>query len=184
VEARYSEPNGKQAFHGLLESELLYDLLFTYKQFLLATSPLRLTTSVFFFQPNSCGVTSSLKRRWVCRLQSLLVFASAVILGSKSRATHDHNLLSQIRDSPNLGGSGPRIYIPQEQGGPVIPPGTEFPFRCLLRLAGLRWRYSNPPPHGINCWILNPVHTLPPCLIFSHRNCIHTETWPQFCCLS
>jgi hypothetical protein len=23
-----------------------------------------------------------------------------------------------------------------------------FPFRRLLRLAGLRWRYSNPPPHG------------------------------------
>jgi hypothetical protein len=23
-------------------------------------------------------------------------------------------------------GPGPRIYIPQEQGGPVIPPGTEF----------------------------------------------------------
>jgi hypothetical protein len=25
---------------------------------------------------------------------------------------------------------------------------TWFPFCCLLRLAGLRWRYSNPPPHG------------------------------------
>jgi hypothetical protein len=24
-------------------------------------------------------------------------------------------------------------------------PSTEFPFRCLLRLAGLRWRYSNLP---------------------------------------
>jgi hypothetical protein len=36
------------------------------------------------------------------------------------------------------GGPDPRIYIPQEQGGPVIPPGTRFPFRRLLRLAGLR----------------------------------------------
>jgi hypothetical protein len=34
--------------------------------------------------------------------------------------------------------------IPQEQGGPVIPSNTEFPFRRLLRLAGLRSRYSNP----------------------------------------
>jgi hypothetical protein len=34
-----------------------------------------------------------------------------------------------------------RIYIPQEQGGPVILLGTGFPFRCFLRL---RWRYSNP----------------------------------------
>jgi hypothetical protein len=43
----------------------------------------------------------------------------------------------------------PRIYIPPENGGPVIPPDTGFPFHCLLRLAGLRWRYSNPPPHGM-----------------------------------
>jgi hypothetical protein len=49
---------------------------------------------------------------------------------------------------PQPGGPGPRIYIPQEQGGPVIPLGTGFPFRRLLRLAGLRWRYSNPPPRG------------------------------------
>jgi hypothetical protein len=47
---------------------------------------------------------------------------------------------------PQSGGPGSRIYIPQEQGGPVIPPGTAFPFRRLLRLAGLRWRYSNLPP--------------------------------------
>jgi hypothetical protein len=40
--------------------------------------------------------------------------------GSESRGTRDHILLSQIRD---------------------------FPLRHLLRLAGLRWRYSNPPPH-------------------------------------
>jgi hypothetical protein len=29
---------------------------------------------------------------------------------------------------PHPGGPGPRIYIPQEQGGPVIPPGTGFLF--------------------------------------------------------
>jgi hypothetical protein len=46
------------------------------------------------------------------------------------------------------GGSGPRIYIPQEEGTPVITPDTGFPFCRLLRLAGMRWRYSNPPPHG------------------------------------
>jgi hypothetical protein len=46
------------------------------------------------------------------------------------------------------GGPSPHIYIPQEQGRPVVPPGTGFPFR-LLRIAGLQWRYSNPPPHGL-----------------------------------
>jgi hypothetical protein len=107
---------------------------------------------VFFF--NTCGyspyVTSSLTREWVCRLHLLLVLARAVILGSESRRTHDHILLSQIRDTPQPGGPGPRIYISQEQGGPVTSPGTGFPFRRLLRLAGLRWRYSNLPPHGVN----------------------------------
>jgi hypothetical protein len=68
----------------------------------------------------SCGALS-LTRGRVCRLQILLAFASAVILGSESRGTRDPNVLSQIRD---------------------------FPFRRLLRLAGSRWRYSTPPPHG------------------------------------
>jgi hypothetical protein len=45
----------------------------------------------------------------------LLALASAVILGSEFRGT--------VSDSRLLppGGSGPRIYILQEQGGPVIP---------------------------------------------------------------
>jgi hypothetical protein len=46
------------------------------------------------------------------------------------------------------GGPGLCIYVFQWQGGPFIPPDTGFPFSRLLRLAGLRWRYSNPPPHG------------------------------------
>jgi hypothetical protein len=51
----------------------------------------------------------------------LLALASAAFLGSESLGTHDNILLSQIWD---------------------------FPFRRLLRLAGSRWRYSTPPPHG------------------------------------
>jgi hypothetical protein len=69
-----------------------------------------------------CGALS-LTRGRVCRLQLLLDLASAVILGSESLETRDHILLSQIRD---------------------------FPFRLLLLLAGSRWRYSTPPPHGYN----------------------------------
>jgi hypothetical protein len=42
-----------------------------------------------------------------------------------------------------------RIYIPHEHGGPVIPSGTGIPFHRLLRLAGLRWRYSTPSSHII-----------------------------------
>jgi hypothetical protein len=58
----------------------------TANQFVLATNPLRLTTSNIIFQMNTCGyspfVTSSLTRVWVCRLQLLMGLASAVILGS------------------------------------------------------------------------------------------------------
>jgi hypothetical protein len=64
-----------------------------------------------------------LTRGLACHLQLLLALVSAVILEYKSRGTRDDSLLSQIRD---------------------------FHFRRLLRLAGLQWRYSNPPPHGIH----------------------------------
>jgi hypothetical protein len=66
------------------------------------------STSNFIFQLNTCSytryVTSSMTRGWVCCLQLLLALASAVILRSESRGPHDHILLSQIRDSPNLEG--------------------------------------------------------------------------------
>jgi hypothetical protein len=79
----------------------------------------------FFSRMNTCGhssyITYSLTRGWVCHLQLLLALASSFILGPESRGTRDHILLSQIRD---------------------------FPFCRLLRFAGLRWRYSTPPPHG------------------------------------
>jgi hypothetical protein len=61
----------------------------------------------------------------VCLLYMLLALVSVVFLGSESFGTRDHLLLSQISD---------------------------FPFRCLLRLTMSRWRYSNPPPHGLNSW--------------------------------
>jgi hypothetical protein len=67
-----------------------------------------------------CGALS-LTRGRVCRLKLLLALASGVILGSESRGTRDHILLLQIRD---------------------------FSIRRLLRLAGLRCRYSTPAPHG------------------------------------
>jgi hypothetical protein len=55
------------------------------------------------------------------RMGLLFTIASAVILGSESRGTCDYILLSQIRD---------------------------FPFHCLLQLAGLWWRYLTLPSHG------------------------------------
>jgi hypothetical protein len=92
-----------------------------------------------------CG-GRSLTRRRVCRLQLLLGLASTVIFGSESRGTRDHILLSDIRD---------------------------FPFRRLLRLAGLRWRYSTPPPHGTRKSVVLTMGKLCP------YNCSHISTWDQ-----
>jgi hypothetical protein len=64
----------------------------------------------------------SLTRRRVCRLQLLLDLASAVSVESEYRRSRDHMLLTQIWDHP---------------------------FRRLLRLAGLQWRYSTPPPYRL-----------------------------------
>jgi hypothetical protein len=44
-------------------------------------------------------------RGWVCRLQLPLALAR-----SEFRVTHDHILLSQIRDSPHLEGQAP-VFI-------------------------------------------------------------------------
>jgi hypothetical protein len=54
-----------------------------------------------------------------------------------------HSQIREPRDSlsyftvsnsrlPKPEGPGPRIYIPQEQGDPVLPPGTWLHFRRLL----------------------------------------------------
>jgi hypothetical protein len=83
----------------------------------------------------------SLTRGRVCRVQVLLALASAIIFGSEFRGTHYHISLSQSRN---------------------------YPIRRLLRLAGLRWRYSNQTPHGILCvecvryfpWISLSAHRL------------------------
>jgi hypothetical protein len=98
------------------QSELLYDWRFTANQFVLATSPLRFTTSDFIFQLNTWGctpyVTSPLTRGCVCRFQLLLALASAVILRSESRGTHDHILLSQIYSPQTWRAKSSCLYLP------------------------------------------------------------------------
>jgi hypothetical protein len=62
-----------------------------------------------FLLSDSCGVfflygAPSLTRGRICRLQLLLAFVSVVGLGSEPHGSHNHILLSQIRDFPNLEG--------------------------------------------------------------------------------
>jgi hypothetical protein len=108
----------------------------------------QIRVSVWQLRVSCCGVSSQTSGR-LCNLlvQLLLGLARAVTLGSNFCRTHDHIVLSHLR-LPQPERPGPLIYIPQEQCVPVIPPGTGFPFRRLLRLAGLRWKYSNQLSHG------------------------------------
>jgi hypothetical protein len=105
------------------------------------------------FQLNTCSnnpyIAYSVTRGWVCRSQFLLVLTSAVTLRSESRGTHDHNLQSQIRDSRNLDGQVPVFISPRNRMARLYAEALGSPFRRLLRLAGLRWRYSNPLLHGL-----------------------------------
>jgi hypothetical protein len=90
-------------------------------QSLLLSSPIWGPRPDFLLLSNSLRVcsceTPSLTRGRVFHLQLLLVLASGVILGSEYRGTHDHILLAQIHDSPNLETRFPYLY----------PPGTGWP---------------------------------------------------------
>jgi hypothetical protein len=67
-----------------------------------------------------------------------------IAAGTRQR-THSHIRVPRdpwphftLSDSilPKPGGPGSHFHFRQEQSGPVITPGTRFPFRRLLRLAG------------------------------------------------
>jgi hypothetical protein len=110
-------------------------------------------------------VAGLLTRGRVCRLQLLLAFASAVILGSESQGTYNHILLLHSR-FPQPGWPDPRIYIPQEQVGPVIPQEL-----CLLL------HIENVVRHGPNR--KHRVHQLYCCVCICYRGNVFTERMPR-----
>jgi hypothetical protein len=67
-----------------------------------------------------CGLVSVGRPLW---REDGSVICSVITQWSESLRTRNHTLLSYLR-LPQPGGPGSLIYIPQEQGGPVIPPGT------------------------------------------------------------
>jgi hypothetical protein len=84
--------------------------------------------AVGHLQSSCCGVPS-LMRGWVCNL--LVQFICT--LRFKACGTCYLNLLyCLVWDFPNPEGQVSCTYIPHEQGGPVIPPGTGFPFLSPL----------------------------------------------------
>jgi hypothetical protein len=153
---RINQDGGKRVIHPTLKSKSKskshYDRQSVGQSVLLSETrdQFFFLLEIFFRQLRACYfVAPSLIRGRVCNVLLLLVLTRSVPLGSESRETQDHIFLSQILRLPQPGGPGLRIYTPQEQGGQDIPSGTGVPFILLLRLAGLRWRYSIPPPHGM-----------------------------------
>jgi hypothetical protein len=67
-----------------------------------------------------CGLVSVGRPVW---REDGSAICNVITQWSESRRTRNHTLLSHLR-LPQPGGPGSRIYIPQEQGGPVIPLGT------------------------------------------------------------
>jgi hypothetical protein len=160
------------------ESELLYDCRFTANQFVLATRPLRLTTGDFFptehLRSSLCNIFSD---------EGLDLWFT-VVAGFR-QCSHSHVWVPRVSEPhwsvsasrlPQPGGSRHYIYIPHEQGGPVIPPGLGLPFRCLVSLAGLRWRHSNAPPRRLST-------SAGPCCIASVRTTKRTQ-FPKVLSLS
>jgi hypothetical protein len=74
----------------------------------------------------------------ICRLQFLLDLASAVILKSESRRTHDHILLSQIRHSPNPKGQVSVFISTKNRVTRLYPQGSGFRIRCLFTTWSLK----------------------------------------------
>jgi hypothetical protein len=110
-------------------------------------APWRLTTSNFFFQLNTCD-HSPYVTWWE---DGSVFYNSCWALPAQSFSGPSPTWLittfyGLIRDSPNLQGQVPVLTSPRKRVA-VIPPGTGFPFSCLLWLTGLRWRYLPLPPH-------------------------------------
>jgi hypothetical protein len=115
--------------------------------------------TVWHLRSSCCGAPS-LTGGWFCLLYTLLGLASAVFLGSESLGTRDHILLSHI---------------------------WNFPFHRLLRLAGSRWRYSTPPPHGYvsiafyNCHSVLREVTVSKVSTTAFHECVVSETCMNGC---
>jgi hypothetical protein len=128
-----------------LKSKLCYDRRSVYQFGLVANPPIWSPRPDFSYCQTVAGLLV-----WGALSDERADLSFTIAAGPRQRS---HSRVRVLRDSspyftvsdsplPQPGGPGPRIYILQEQDGPVILPGTGFPFRPLLRLAGIQLTYS------------------------------------------
>jgi hypothetical protein len=103
---------------------------------------------IFFRQLHVCYfVAPSLTRRPACNLL-YNCFCSFPEQSLLCRSPAELPYFTVSFETPPAWRARSPIYIPQEQGDPAIPQGTGLPFFASYDSQGLRWRYSNPAPHG------------------------------------
>jgi hypothetical protein len=122
--------------------KLIYDLRSVGQSLLVSDSHLELMTRFSFFCVTFVGflMSDALSDERMGLVKLLQGLAGAITLGTKSRRTHIHILLSHLR-LPQPGGPGHRIYIPHEQSAQLYP-------RALSSLS-VAWSYSDSPRHGL-----------------------------------
>jgi hypothetical protein len=94
-------------------------------------------------------VAPSLMRGRVCNLLLNCFWAlpEQSLLGRSPAELTVHILLSHLR-LPHPRGPGSRIYIPRNRLAQLYPGALGSLSVASYDSWGLRWRYSNPPPHG------------------------------------
>jgi hypothetical protein len=140
----------KKFLHGSVPSKLMHKCLLgmrlTVSQYVLVSSTLvGLATRYYFLSGYCCLKFAVLYLLGALSDERTGLQFAVYSLNCPSRSQPETILYCLSSETPPTWRARFPYLYPQEQGGPVIPPGTGLPLR-LLRLAGLRWGYSNPPP--------------------------------------
>jgi hypothetical protein len=90
----------------------------------------------------------SLTRGRICLLYMLLALTRIVFLCSESFGTVTIFYCLRFETPPSWRARSTYLY-PPGTGWPSFIPRRWVSFRRLLRLAELQWRYTNPPPRGV-----------------------------------
>jgi hypothetical protein len=129
-------PQLKSLLESESESELLHDWLFTANQFAWRKAPWDSRPEFFFFNWTFAVIVFMQHPIWQedgSVVHNFCWFSPAQSFSGPCHAGLINTFYCLRFETAQPGGPGLRIYILQEQGGPVITPGTGFPFRRLLR---------------------------------------------------